>query len=68
MKPDQNYLNRLEVGDTFRTDRGETVRVNQIDRWGHIHGGTVEQGPNSYLRIFDREGGKGNPSSGSIIT
>ena len=68
MKPDQNYLNRLEPGDVVRTDRGETVRINEIDRWGHIYGGTEGTGGNHYLRIFDRDGGKGSPSSGSIET
>jgi hypothetical protein len=66
MKPDQNYINRLEVGDTIRTDRGETVRVNNIDRWGNINCGTTGNGI-SYLRIFDKTG-SGSPSSGNIET
>ncbi len=66
MKRDQNYISRLEKGDTFRNDRGETCTVNKIDsRFGTIEAGT--SGYPSYLRIYDKSG-SGSPSSGGIVT
>ena len=64
MKADQNYINRLEVGDKFENSRGETCKVIGIDKWGNIRAGTVDRGE-SHLRIYNKSG-KGSPSSGDI--
>ena len=66
MKRDQNYINRLEPGDSFRNSEGEKCTVTKIDsRFGTIHAATT--GYPAYLRIYD-ETGSGSPSSGNIET
>lgn len=71
MKPDQNYISRLEVGDTFQNTRGESCRVNRVDgRFGTIEAATDRKQDGqglSRLRIYDREG-NGSTSSESIKT
>lgn len=65
MKPDINYINRLEPGDTFKNSNGELCKITEISK-NSIKAGTIGRG-DSYLRIYDKNG-KGNPSSGNIET
>jgi hypothetical protein len=67
MKRDQNYVSRLEVGDRIATDRGETVKVNRINRDGSFDAGTVGTG-DSYLRMFNADGSGKSPSCGNMKT
>lgn len=70
MKPDQNYINRLEVGDKFQNTRGEICHVNRIDRNGNIEAGTDKTHDSqglSRLRLYDKDG-SGTSSSEQIKT
>jgi len=59
MKRDQNYINRLEKGDVVRLSNGEKVEIDSTNDFGGIRAHTVDQGPNQYVRFFDKTG-KGN--------
>ena len=63
MKPDQDYINRLEPGDKIQSTNGETTTIMERDKWGDIK--AVTDG--GYSRFFDKNG-EGNPCSGSIKT
>jgi hypothetical protein len=65
MKRDQNYISRLEPGDTFKNSRGETCIVTKIDKYGNIDAATKDYP--SYYRPYDKNG-SGSPSSGDIET
>jgi hypothetical protein len=66
MKPDQNFINRLEPGDSFRNSRGESCTVERIAPNGTIDASVRHEGI-AYLRIYDGKG-QGNPASGDIVT
>lgn len=58
MKPDQNYIDRLEPGDRVHTTKGEAIEITGRDRDGSIRAATTAPG-DKYLRLFDKRG-RGN--------
>lgn len=65
MKRDENFVSRLEVGDHFKNDEGETCRVNSVSRDGSIDAATVRD---NYLRMYNRDGSGKTPVSRGIKT